>query len=272
MGAVEHRLGGRLQPRWESAPKVIAVRLNPHAATSPTVALGLLALTISGCGLTIGGCGSSSSSSSSSGGGIESKSPEEIVAAAKKAATTAATVHIVGETVNEGRPLSIDLQLVAGKGGSGRVAVEGSEIEIVAVEHAYYIRGGTAFYTRLAGPEAARLLQGRWVKATEKDGSFNSFARLTDLGEVLGSTLDSHGTLAAAGTATIEGQKVVGVTDTTKGGTLYVAATGTPYPLEIVRSGTDSGRIRFNRWNQPVTLTPPTSSINIRQLQNGPRG
>jgi len=214
-----------------------------------------------------GGCGSSSSSSSDN--GIASKSPEEIVSAAKTAAKGAATVHMAGAIVKEAKPISIDLDLVAGKGASGSLTLEGSPIEIVAVEHALYIKGSTAFYTHIAGPAAAQLLQGKWIKAPEGAGNFSSFAQLTELGKLLDSTLASHGTLAKGSSVTVEGEPAVTVNDTTKGATLFVASTGTPFPLEITKSGSGSGKITFTRWNQPVTLTAPANAININQLQSG---
>ena len=58
----------------------------------------------------------------------------------------------------------------------------------------------------------------------------------------------------------------VGVTDASKGATLYVAATGVPYPLEILKPAGGPGRIVFDRWNQPVTLKIPADPINIEQL------
>jgi hypothetical protein len=214
----------------------------------------------------LAGCGSSSSSSDN---GLAAKSPEEIVAAARHAAAGAATVHIAGSTVSEGKPISLNMELVAGKGAKGRITLEGVSIDVIEVENAFYVSGSAAFYRRVAGPAAAALLQGKWLKAPAGAGDFSSLRQLTDLGTLIDSALASHGALAHAGTATIAGQKAVGVTDTTKGGTLYVAATGTPYPLEIVKSATPPGRISFDRWNQPVALTPPPNAINITQLQNG---
>jgi hypothetical protein len=217
----------------------------------------------------LGGCGGSSSSPSSSGNGLASKSPDQIVAAAKAAAAGAATVHISGSIINENKPISLDMELVAGKGAKGHIALEGLGIDVVAVEHAFYLDGSAAFYRHVAGAAAAQLLQGKWLKAPASGGSFASLAQLTDLTKLVDSTLASHGALKSAGTTTVGGQQAVGVTDTTKGGTLYVAATGTPYPLEISKGGTSAGRIVFNRWNQPVTLTPPPNPININQLQSG---
>jgi hypothetical protein len=113
------------------------------------------------------------------------------------------------------------------------------------------------------------LLQGKWLKAPASSTSFASLASLTNLGKLIDTTLASHGKLASAGTKTVNGQKAVGVTDATRGGTLYVAATGTAYPLELVKSGASGGKITFDHWNQPVTLNPPAAAVDVSQLQRG---
>jgi len=213
----------------------------------------------------LAGCGGSGRS----GNGLASKSPDQIVAAAKQAAAGAATVHVAGSIINEGKPISLNMELVAGKGAKGHLSLEGLGIDVVAVEHAFYLNGSAGFYRHIAGPAAAQLLQGKWLKAPASGGNFASLAQLTDLSTLIDTTLRSHGKLASAPASTVQGRKAVGVTDTTRGGTLYVAATGTPYPLEITKAGASAGTITFDRWNQPVTLAPPANPININQLQNG---
>ncbi len=210
------------------------------------------------------GCGSSSS-----GNGVASKSATEIVAAAKKAADGAASVHIAGSIVNEGKPLSIDMELLAGKGGRGRITLEGLSIDLIRVGGAVYINGSQAFYSHIAGPAAAKALQGKWLKAPENGGNFASLASLTDLGKLIDTTLSGHGTLAKGATTKLEGQSVIAVNDATKGGTLYVATSGSAYPIAVSKSGSGGGRIVFDRWNKPVTLTAPANAININQLQSG---
>ena len=84
---------------------------------------------------------------------------------------------------------------------------------------------------------------------------------------LIDSTLADHGTLAKRATTSVAGQRVVGLNDTSKGGTLYVAATGKPYPVQIARTGANGGRVTFDHWNAPVSLTPPTGAIDITQLQ-----
>jgi hypothetical protein len=229
---------------------------------SPPIGAALLLLAL--VAMLLAGCGSSSS-----GNGLASKTPNQILEAAKAASAGAVSAHVSGSIVSEGKPISLDMELVAGKGGKGRIAVEGLSIDLIEVGKAVYIKGSTAFYTHLAGAAAAQLLQGKWLKAPASSANFASFSSLTNLSKLVGSTLASHGTLSRAPSTTLSGQKVLGVTDVAKGGTLYVAATGTPYPIEIAKGGASGGKIVFDKWNKPVTLAPPASSVNINQLQSG---
>jgi hypothetical protein len=211
-----------------------------------------------------GGCGGSSS-----GNGIASKTPAQILAAAKAAADGAATVHIAGSIVSEGKPLSIDMELLRDRGGRGQITLEGLSIDLIRVDRIVYINGSAAFYRHVAGPTAAQLLQGKWLKAPASSGNFSSLASLTNLGKLIDTTLAAHGTLARGATTTVDGQKAVAVNDVSKGGTLYVAATGSPYPIEVVKHGGGGGRIVFDRWNKPVVLAAPANAININQLRPG---
>jgi hypothetical protein len=212
----------------------------------------------------LGGCGSSSS-----GNGVASKTPAQILDAAVAAARSAATVHVSGSMSDEGKPVSLDLELEAGKGGKGTIALEGLSVKLVQINGAVYLNGSEAFYRHVAGATAGQLLRGKWLKAPASDVNFASLASLTDLDKLISSTLAAHGALVGAGTSTLDGHKVVGVTDRTRGGSLYVATTGAAYPLEIAKSGSSGGRITFDRWNQPVTLEAPVGALNINQLKSG---
>ncbi|HEX5851622.1 MAG TPA: hypothetical protein VFY36_00885 [Solirubrobacteraceae bacterium] len=212
----------------------------------------------------LGGCGSSSSSNE-----LASKTPVQIIDAAKAAAASAVSAHVAGSIVSDGKPISLDMELVAGKGGKGRITVEGLSVKLIQVDKAVYINGSTAFYKRLAGTAAAQLLQGKWLKAPANSANFESFSQLTNLRKLVGSTLAAHGKLTRGESTTVAGQKVVGLTDGTKDGTLYVATTGAPYPIALVKKGASGGRIVFDRWNKPVTIVPPADSVNINQLQSG---
>jgi hypothetical protein len=228
----------------------------------PTTALVLAAIMLAGCG-----------SSASKGNGIAAKTPAEILLAAKAAAAGAATVHVAGSILSEGKPISINMELVGSNGvgdngGRGRLTLGGLGIKLIAIGRSVYVKGDTAFYTHFAGRTAARLLRGKWLKGSAEHGPLSSFAALADLSKVIDSTLADHGTLSRVTATTVNGQQVVGVTDAANDGTLYVATVGAPYPIEIVKSGAGAGKVIFDRWNRPVTLAPPTNAINISQLPN----
>jgi hypothetical protein len=212
----------------------------------------------------ISGCGGSSSS----GNGVADKSPNDILAATKAASDGAKAVHVSGSIVSDKSPITLDMNLLAGKGGQGQLSESGLAFELIQVGGTVYIKGSPAFYKHIGGTAAAQLLQGKWLKAPSSDADFASLSQLTDLRQLIDQTLASHGSLKKSGTTTINGQKVVGITDTTKGGTLYIATTGKPYPIAISKGGTGGGRITFDRWNSDVTLAAPKNAIDVAQLQS----
>jgi hypothetical protein len=212
----------------------------------------------------LAGCGGSS------GNGVASKSPREILAAARAAADSASAVRVTGSTVAGGAPITLDLSLVAGRGGRGRLAENGLSFELVELDGTIYISGSSAFYRHFAGPAAAQLLQGKWLKAPSTNAGFAGLSSLTELRRLLDTALATSGkTLTRTGASTVNGQAVVGVGDATRNGTLYVAATGPPYPIEITKSGGGGGTIAFSEWNKPVALSAPANAVSIEQLQKG---
>jgi hypothetical protein len=228
------------------------------------VALWLLIALLSGCG-----GGSSSSSSSSSSNGVADKSPADILAATKVAADAAKTVHVSGSIVSDGAPITLDMNLLAGKGGRGQLSENGLAFELIQVGRTVYIKGSQAFYKKIGGTAAAQLLQGKWLKAPASNSDFASLSQLTDLRQLVDQTLSNQGSsLKKLGTSTVAGQKVVGISDKARGGTLYIAATGQPYPIQIVKSGSSGGKISFDRWNSSVTLAAPANAIDVTQLQH----
>ena len=161
------------------------------------------------------------------------------------------------------------MELLAGKGGQGKIGQEGFTIDLVETGGSVYINGSAAFYRHVGGTAAAQLLQGRWLKAPANSGELASLASLTNLSTLIDTALASHGTLTKGSTTTIAGQPAIAVNDTSKGGTLYVATTGKAYPLEIAKNGKESGKVVLDRWDNPVTLSAPKGAIEISKLQNG---
>lgn len=196
---------------------------------------------------------------------MAAKPPDAIVAAATRAMKTVQAVHVSGSIVDNGIPVKLDLSLVRNRGGEGEMSENGLGFQLIAVNHLLYIKGSNAFWTHFGGASAARIFQGKWLKAPA-GGQFASLGALTSIERLFGQLLASHGKLAKGATATVAGQPAIGVIDRTQGGTLYVATTGQPYPLEIIKRGAGGGRVTFDRFNQPAALRAPASAIDLSKF------
>src|ERR1017187_8054585 len=101
---------------------------------------GALAILVASAVL-LAGCGGSGAKSNG-----EAKNPAAKVAAdALQAAVAASAVHVSGAIVSGGTPLTLDIHLVKGKGGSGEMSEQGLKFQLVRVGGKAYIKGSDAF-------------------------------------------------------------------------------------------------------------------------------
>ncbi len=201
----------------------------------------------------------------SSDNGVSSKSPTGILNAASHAIQGVQSVHISGSILSSGTPITIDLHLVSGKGATGSLTSRGLSFKLVSVGQYVYINGGPSFWQTFGNPTVAQALAGKWLKTTAT-GNFASLGRLTNVRELFSQVFSKYGTLAKGQTTTVNGQQVVAVRDTTKGGTLFVATTGQPYPIEIRKVGAQAGQVVFDQYNQPVSLSAPANAIDASKF------
>ena len=227
------------------------LRLLPTTGSVLVLALGVLA-----------GCGGSSSSNN-----ITSKSATEILTESKAAADSASSVHVSGSIKSGAAPVTIDLNLVAGKGAQGEISENGASFKLILLGGTAYISGSPAFYRSLGGAAAAQLLDGKWLKASATSGEFASFNSLGNMRQLIDTTLAAHGTLTKGATSTVNGVQAIAITDTNKTGSLYVATTGKPYPVAIAKGGSESGKIAFSNWDEPVTITAPPNAVDLSELK-----
>jgi hypothetical protein len=210
--------------------------------------------------LALAGCGGSSSN------GIASKSAQQILNESKAAADAASSVHVYGSLNSNREPVSLNLNLASGKGGSGEVTFSGFKFKLILLGTTAYLGGSAQFYDHLSDA-AGRLLAGKWLKVSVSSSEFAAFGQLANMTRLIDSTLASHGTLTKGATSTVNGQQAITITDTTKGGNLYVATSGKPYPLQITKTGSESGKITLDDWNKPVTISAPSQSIDLAELK-----
>lgn len=197
--------------------------------------LTILAVGVAGCG---------------SGGG---RNPEAVLSQARSSADRATSVHVVGTVTQNGVRLGIDLRLARDAGATGSITERGSTLRVIRTSDTVYVAGGPRLYSELgATPEAARLLAGRWLKASATRPSLAPVAAVTDQQQLLANVLD-------VSAAKLAGPRTVVLGDPS--GQLVV--TGPHYPLAL---STPTAHLRFSDWNRPVTLTAPPRSIDTSRL------
>lgn len=225
-------------------------RLPAAIAVTVSVALGVAA-----CG---GG---------SNGNGVQSKSPAAIIRATTGAAESLKSVHVDGSFTQGASTIGMNLRMVAGTGAIGSMSQQGRGFRLVLLHNTLYIDADASFWRAYGNAAAAALLKGRWLR-TPATGSYASIAQIGNLRGFFRHVFGQHGTLSKTPVRTIAGTRAVGLTDTTQGGTLYVATTGKPYPLELTNgAGKTTGKLSFTSFNQPVRITAPKGSISLAQLQ-----
>jgi hypothetical protein len=202
--------------------------------------------------------------------GITSKSPDQILATSLAAGEHAHSVHIVGHILSGGSHIGMDLRF-SGTRAAGRLIEDGAAFDLVLVGTKAFIKGGAAFWQHegvKAGDPTIALFANRWVGGSTAAGKpFHGFGAEFRLRGLLTSLGSSHARLALAGTTKIHGRPAVGVRDTKQGGTIYIATTGTPYPLSIQKTkGSDTGTLEFEGWNEPVTIAAPKTYVDLDQL------
>lgn len=213
----------------------------------------------------LAGCGSSGESAKSN--GEESKPAAQVLADAKAAASNASSAHVSGSIQSKGTPITLDLTTARAKGAKGSMSTSGLKFDLVRVGDTLYIRGSDDFLKRFAGAAVAQLLHDKWLKASATHGRLRSLAPLTNLGALFAGISSQHGKLVNDGKTTYKGADVVVVRDTSDNSKLYVAATGKPYPVALIggKKG-QSGTITFDDWNKSVSLSAPSSAIDISKF------
>ncbi len=204
--------------------------------------------------------------------GEASKSATQVLKDATTAATDAQFVRISGTVTSGGRSISLDLTIANGKGAKGTMSVNGASFSLVTVGGKAYIRGSDAFYKQFAGSAgaaAAQLLHGKWLEGSATTGQLASLAEFTNLSQLFKQVASVHGTLTNGGETTYQGQSAVAIHSTTQNGTLYVAASGKPYPLALVATGKNKGSITFSDWNTSVSISAPSGAVDVSQLLGG---
>jgi hypothetical protein len=210
----------------------------------------------------VAGCGGGSGSSN----GEEDKTASQILADARRAATGAGSVHVTGTILDSGTRLKLDLH-AGGATGSGTISFRGSPIQVIRIGKTLYMKAPASFYTATGANNAtASLLDGKWLKASATQKDFAELAQLTRLEDLLQLTTKPDGKISKSGTSTVGGVTVIELKDD-KGGSLYIATKGKPYPVALRgKDATSSGNVRFADWGEAVEARAPKGAVDLGSL------
>jgi hypothetical protein len=216
----------------------------------------------------LAGCGGSSGNKAgtSTSNGEASKSAAQVLADTEAAVTSASSLHVAGNGFSGKQPIEVDLS-VGTKAAKGSISLGGLGLDLIRVNDTIYIRGSDAFYKHFAGVAAAQLLHDKWLKVPASNDQLAPLSGFTNTGAFFKQVASTHGKLANQGLTTYRGQQVVAIHDATKNATLYVAATGKPYPVAVVTTrGGNRGTLTFSDWDQSFSVSPPKGAIDASQL------
>jgi hypothetical protein len=227
-----------------------------------------LAGTCAGLAVLAGACGTGAgpSPAKAPSNGVASKPAAQILTTAKDALGSAKSVRLQGTMTQSGTTYTVDIVLGPGLGkGTVTGPIAGrkrASFDFVALGSKAYIRSST-LWRQIGGAAAADLFNNRWVATTAKEmfggARFSTLSFFGTLGPMTGP--------ASKGAATtINGQPAIPVTSGDS--TVYVATTGTPYPLRLVPSSSKvgSGEINFLNYNAPLHITAPPNAIDLSSL------
>lgn len=243
--------------------------------------MALGATVLAGGGLVAAGCGGDSGTAASStaaaatasttDNGVASLSAHEILGKAIAAEKAATSVRMKGEVPQGTGVLAIDLALGSGQ-ANGQMTIDDVPVSIMATGGNTYIKAPAALFDKMggdAGKVAGQVLGDQWFEVPTSGGLANSFrglGNITDKDTLFGQLASSGSVASVKGTGQVNGQPVVLLTGPKKG-TLAVATTGQPYPVQIKAASGSPGQIDFTDWNQPVGATVPANLVDLSALQ-----
>jgi hypothetical protein len=199
--------------------------------------------------------------------GVDTLGADEIGRRSMAALRAAGSYHVYGTFYDEDSTrVAIDVK-VSGKDADNTITVGPVRMEVLLVGGATLVRGNEAFWAQIVTADRAhavtRAAGKRWVRSltsgTAAAGDYDA-SRLEAL-------VKPGGPLTKGPRRTNDGVPTVGLFDKKAGTTLYVAATGEPYPITFVGQNEDT--LHFYEYGKafPEIVAPPAGqTVQMAEL------
>ncbi len=190
--------------------------------------------------------------------GVQKESADKILESAKAAAKEATSVKLAVVTDSDGTEVRTDLS-ISDAGSQGTLGQpDGASVEVVSTPDTIYVKGD-AFAQSLGG-EAAAQTQGKWVSIPTDNPAAQSFTGLNSIDSFVDNVLTTPKSLTKGDEKDLNGTPAIALKSDQ--GTLWVATTGEPYPLQIDAPEGTKGQLTLTEWNVPVSISvPPADQV-----------
>jgi hypothetical protein len=184
----------------------------------------------------------------------------DLLRQARAAFLAAPTVHVSGTAVRGADAFVIDARLKGSSGGTATVKTSGETVDVLRIGDDAYVGGDLAFWRSVTGDEArARAMVGSYVRTGASEPNFASYVAFTQPSTYAEVLPDPAAPATLGATTVIRGGPVIAVRDRS-GSTLYVARTGTAYPMRLDGlTGRQVVFLDFADYGAPLPLRAPSS-------------
>jgi hypothetical protein len=195
--------------------------------------------------------------------GEQSKTGNQVAQDAVNALRGASSAHLTfrGPIGNAQATFALTFK---GDDTQGQLSSNGTTLQIIKIGNQAYIKGDKATYTALANAKTADIIGDRWLLLSADRAANYTSITLSNFT----SSLNSDNWAKAVTQTKLDGKKVVVITNTKNGSQVYVANTGTPYPLKGQAKSAADGAWTFSDYNAPVTITAPADSLSLDELNS----
>lgn len=201
---------------------------------------------------------SAPASASAAPGPLDAMGAGEIAAKAVADLKNASSVHYSGQMKGADGAISFDVVRVGSTGCKEAMDQGGKgSFKVLAIGSTIWIDADRTFW-ETTNPALVRLA-GKWIK-TSPGGHLSSVTGMCHVEKQLSEASGAPG-LQKGPVSTMAGQQVLQLSDTGDAASLYVTDTQTPEVVSLDSGG--DGKMEFDHYNAPVSLTPPPASLTV---------
>lgn len=162
---------------------------------------------------------------------------------------------------------------VARDAADGTITIKGADVQLRLVGDTIFMKGSKEMWSALGsqGDAVSALVADKWfsvpLDSTKDASGLSSFGQFANKDGLFQSLLSTKKNVTVKGTSEVNGQPVVLLSS--GNGTLAVATTGEPYPIQVKGNGTDgTGTMDFINWNGPVNAVKPAGVVDLGALMS----